>query len=74
MARSILASRAPSVASAPSALIDADEAAPLIGITEDALWQRKSRGQLPPGSVVQTGRRVQFHREKLLAGIAKRAR
>jgi hypothetical protein len=55
-------------------LIDAPEAAQLCGIPLKTFQQRKQRGQLPPGCIVQTGRRVQFHREKLLAGIAKRAR
>lgn len=47
-------------------LVDAPEAARLLGITEVALRGRKQRGQLPLGSVVGTGRRVQFRRDKLL--------
>lgn len=57
-----------------SVLIDADEAARLMGISLETFRQRKQRGQLPPGCVVQTGRRVQYHRAKLLAWLDRTAR
>jgi hypothetical protein len=56
----------------PPVLIDAEEAAALLGITENALRLRVQR-HLVPG-VVRTGRRVQFHRERLLAGIERKVR
>lgn len=55
----------------PPVLIDAPEAARLLGISVDALYMRISRGQVP--GVVKTGRRTQFHRERLLTSLAKRA-
>jgi predicted DNA-binding transcriptional regulator AlpA len=55
------------------ALLDAPEAAALLGISVEALYQRVSRHQVP--GVVQIGkRRIQFHRERLLAGIERKAR
>lgn len=51
-------------------LMDADEVARLLGITREALDKRVQRHQVP--GVVRTGRRVQFNRERLLAGINKR--
>jgi hypothetical protein len=57
-----------------SVLIDADKAAQLMGITLKAFLQRKQRGTLPPGCIVQNGRRVQYHRAKLLASIDRNAR
>lgn len=57
-----------------SVLIDADKAARLMGITLKAFLQRKQRGTLPPGCIVQTGRRVQYHRARLLASIDRNAR
>jgi len=56
----------------PPAMLDADEAARLLGISREALYMRVARGQVP--GVVRTGkRRIQFHRERLLTGLAKRA-
>lgn len=46
-----------------SLLVDADEAARLLGITRDALDKRVQRNQV--SGVVRTGRRIQFNREKL---------
>lgn len=55
-------------------LIDADEAARMLGISVEALYQRVSRHQVP--GVVRptpTSRRVQFHRATLLESIARKA-
>ena len=49
----------------PSVLVDAEEAARLIGITTAAFRQRKQRGQIPRSAIVRAGRRVQFVRSKL---------
>jgi hypothetical protein len=48
-------------------VVDAPEAARLLGITVNALRLRTQRGQMPPGSVVRTGRRVQFKTDALRA-------
>jgi predicted DNA-binding transcriptional regulator AlpA len=63
--------QAAEAAQAPAILINAPEAARLLGISVDALYMRISRGQVP--GVVKTGRRTQFHRERLIASLAKRA-
>jgi hypothetical protein len=58
----------------PPVLIDTDEAARLLGISKAALYQRVSRHQVP--GVVRSGRsgrRVQFHRGRLLEGIERKA-
>jgi excisionase family DNA binding protein len=65
-------SEAPTSPATPSLLIDVDEAARLLSVTPMALRKRVERHQIP--GVVRTGKRIQFSREKLLAGIAKRAR
>ena len=57
-----------------STLIDYPEAASILGISEGALCMRVSRGQVSSGAIVKTGRRTQFHREKLLASLEKRVR
>jgi hypothetical protein len=54
---------------APSVLVDAAEAARLIGIKTPAFRQRVQRGQIPRSAIVLTGRRVQFIRSKL-PGVA----
>lgn len=48
-------------------VVDAPEAARLLGITVNALRLRAQRGQMPAGSIVRTGRRVQFKTEALRA-------
>lgn len=53
-------------------LIDAPEAARLLGISVEALYMRVSRCQV--SGVVKTGRRTQFHKERLLSSLEKRAR
>jgi excisionase family DNA binding protein len=53
-------------------LIGIDEAARILGITSGALRKRVERHEVP--GVVRTGRRVQFHRERLLAAIEKKVR
>lgn len=50
-----------------SLLIDAPEAARLLGISAEALKKRTQRYQMPAGSVVYTGRRVQYVRDRLVA-------
>lgn len=52
-------------------LLDVKEAASLLGITPSALSMRVARGQVT--GVVKTGRRLQFHRERLVAGLTKKA-
>lgn len=47
-----------------SLLVDAEEAARLLGISVSALEKRVQRNQVP--GVVRTGRRLQFHRERLI--------
>lgn len=47
------------------ALIDAPEAARVLGITPLAFRQRVQRGQIPRAAIHRTGRRVQFVRAKL---------
>jgi hypothetical protein len=54
------------------ALINVEEAARLLNISAAALRGRIKRHKVP--GVVRTGRRVQFHRDKLLAGLASRVR
>lgn len=53
-------------------LLDVRAAAKLLGITEDALRSRVKRRRIP--GVVRSGGRVEFHREVLLAALAKRAK
>ncbi|MBX3260377.1 MAG: hypothetical protein KF782_11855 [Labilithrix sp.] len=48
-------------------LINAPEATHLLGITLEALKKRTQRYQMPAGSVVYTGRRVQYVRDRLVA-------
>lgn len=48
-------------------LVDAAAAARILGITVNALRLRTQRGQMPAGSIVRTGRRVQFKTEALRA-------
>ena len=52
------------VASKPE-LIDAPEAAQIMGITLQAFQQRVQRGKIPRNAIVRTGRRVQFVRSRL---------
>jgi hypothetical protein len=47
-------------------VVDAAEAARLLGINEKALRTRVQRGQLPRAAVVHVGRRLQFRPDKLL--------
>lgn len=54
-------------------LVDVPEAAAMLGISETALRSRESRGQLR-GVAVRTGRRLQFHRAKLVALLERRAK
>lgn len=54
----------------PSVLIDAPEAARLMGITLMAFQQRVQRGKIPRSAIIRSGRRVQFVRARL-PGIAK---
>lgn len=56
-----------------SALIDTDEASELLGITRLALFARIARGQVPPNCVVRTGRRIQLHRQRLIAFLNRGA-
>lgn len=46
-------------------LINATEAAAMLGISVNAVRLRTQRGQMPAGSVVRTGRRLQFRVEAL---------
>lgn len=46
-------------------LVDAAAAARILGVTVNALRLRTQRGQMPAGSIVRTGRRVQFKTEAL---------
>lgn len=48
-------------------VVDAPEAARLLGITVNALRLRTQRGQMPAHSIVRTGRRVQYKLEALRA-------
>lgn len=64
VARLVHAADATEGVSAP-VLVDAAEAARILGITVNALRLRTQRGQMPAGSVVRTGRRVQFKTEAL---------
>lgn len=48
-------------------VVDAPEAARLLGISVNALRLRAQRGQMPAGSIVRTGRRVQYKLEALRA-------
>ncbi len=49
----------------PSVLIDAPEAAHLMGILLMCFQQRVQRGRIPRHAIVRTGRRVQFVRARL---------
>lgn len=51
----------------PPLLINAPEAAHLLGVSIEALKKRTQRYQMPAGSVVYTGRRVQYVRDRLVA-------
>lgn len=53
-------------------LLSVPEAARMLGVSRAALDKRIQRGQIP--GVVRTGRRVQIHRERLLAGLERKAR
>lgn len=53
-------------------LINVEDAAALLGISKTALYSRIERGQVR--GVVKSGRRIQFHREVLLAKLAKGAK
>lgn len=53
-------------------LVRPEEAAQMLGITVSALYSRVARHQLP--GVVRTGRRLQFHRARLLEGLGRRAK
>lgn len=48
-------------------LVNATEAAAMLGISVNAVRLRTQRGQMPAGSVVRTGRRVQYKAEALRA-------
>lgn len=48
-------------------VVDAREAAHLLGISVNALRLRTQRGQMPAHSIVRTGRRVQYKLEALRA-------
>lgn len=64
---------APPSSTAPEAvLLDVEEAAALLGITVDALNKRVSRRQV--GGIVRTGRRIQFHKAKLLESLERKVR
>ncbi len=51
-------------------LISTSEAARLLGISRSALYMRIFRHQV--GGIVRTGRRVQFHRARLLAWLDRK--
>ena len=51
-------------------LLSATDAACLLGITRAALYQRVHSHQV--GGVVRIGRRLQFHRERLLAWLDRK--
>jgi len=53
-------------------LLSVPEAAKLLGVSRAAMDKRIQRGQVP--GVVRTGRRVQLLREKLVAGLERKAR
>jgi hypothetical protein len=64
----------PTSAPAAPVLIKVGEAARLLDMKTDALYQAVNRGQVP--GVVRTGRTgrgLRFHRERLLAGLDKKA-
>lgn len=48
-------------------VVDAPEAAKVLGISVNAVRLRTQRGQMPAGSIVRTGRRVQYKLEALRA-------
>lgn len=48
-------------------VVDAPEAAKVLGISVNAVRLRTQRGQMPAGSVVRTGRRVQYRLAALRA-------
>lgn len=62
----------PAVAEPERILISSDEAAALLGITRRALAKRVERHQVP--GVCRVGRRIQFNKAKLLAGLDRRTR
>lgn len=62
----------PQVDDSNTVLIDAPEAARILGISVDALYMRVSRCQV--SGVVKTGRQTQFHRERLLSSLERKAR
>jgi hypothetical protein len=53
-------------------LLSSDEAAALLGITRRALAKRVERHQVP--GVVRSGRKIEFNRAKLIAGLDRRTR
>jgi predicted DNA-binding transcriptional regulator AlpA len=57
----------------PERVIDAAEAAAILGITRDAFDKRVQRRQVP-GVVRTAGRRIQIDKARMLAGLAKRGR
>jgi predicted DNA-binding transcriptional regulator AlpA len=65
------ASNVQSMQTAP-VLLDVPEAAALLGLSEAALRTRINRCQVP--GIVRTGRRIQFHRERLLSGLKSSSR
>ena len=56
----------------PSLFVGIKEAARLLGIKPAALYARVARGNVP--GVIRTGAKTEFHRAKLEAGLARRAR
>lgn len=66
-ARVVEEMRRETVGGLPRVLADFDEAARMLGITRAALEKRVQRHQLPPGAIVRTGHRVQFHVDRLRA-------
>jgi predicted DNA-binding transcriptional regulator AlpA len=57
----------------PSVFVSVGEAAKILGISRSAMDKRIQRHQVP-GVVRTAGRRIQIHREKFLAGLARKAR
>lgn len=53
-------------------LLSVDAAAALLGISPAALRKRIERHRVP--GVIRTGSRIQIHRERLLEGLANKAR
>ncbi len=57
----------------PPILLSTTAAATLLGCSVKALYHRVAERQIPSSCVVRSGRRILFHRERLLAAIDRKA-